>query len=241
MKVHWAVLFLCLSGVCFLADYPAYGLSLKAGNEQLELYLEKLQANIIEEEKAVELLKKRYADVLSSKQSPPEQGGQQEKNKQLDRLASERTVREAKLKDLEARQEVLRQKNQELLNSLEQSIASIQSKDKTIEELKKNRPGRDSAQSGPRPDKKGQPACLVASASASQRRDGKPRAGKAGNEKRKKEIKEDSLSGKSIDFENSGNDQASCFDPGRENKPRILKGFLGKAKKLDSWWREKVW
>ena len=215
MKVRWVVLFLYLAGFCFLIDYPAYGSPLKSDNEQLEPYLEKLQANIVEEEKAVELLKKRYEDILRKKQNPKEQEVKKG-NKEPDAPQSEKIAREAKLKDLEAGQDALRQKNQELLNSLEQSSASIQKKDQTIEELKKNRSGRDTAQPEPCPDKKG-------------------------NEKRKKEIKEGSLFGKSIDSKNLGNDQTFYSDLSRENKPGILNGFLGQARKLDSWWRKKVW
>ena len=303
MKVYPAAFFLCLSGVCFLVDYPAHASPLKSDNDQMKLYLEKLQANIIEEEKAVEALKKRHEDILSKKQNPKEQGGQKKENKELNALQSEKIATETKLKDLESTQHSLRQKNQELLNSQEQSIASIQNKNKTIEELKKvrlvppkeevfgrqasregdyskeealarkqldklqkekvslegqlkalkeerlSRSARDTVQAEPRRrDEKslparpvGGPARLAASASASQRRDGKPRASKAGNEKPKKEIKENSFSGKSLDSKNLGNDEIYCLDLNRENKPGILKGFLGKAKKLDSWWREKVW
>ncbi|MDO8748862.1 MAG: hypothetical protein Q7J72_07115 [Candidatus Omnitrophota bacterium] len=276
MKVHRAAFFLCLSGVCFLVDYPAYSSPLKSDNEQMELYLEKLQANIIEEEKAVESLKKRHEDILKKKQNSKEQEVKKE-NKELDAQQSEKIATETKLKDLESTQHSLRQNNQELLNSLEQSIASIQNKNKTIEELKKvrlappreevlgrqaslkgdyskeevatrkqlnalreekvslegqlralkeerlGRSARDTVQAEPRPAKKGLPA------------------DKAGNEKQKEEIKENSFSGKSIDSKGLGNNRTSCFDLSRENKPGILKGFLGKAKKLDSWWREKVW
>lgn len=190
MKVHRAALFLCLSGVCLLTDYPAYGAPLKADNEQMELYLEKLQVNILEEEKAVESLKKRYEDILRKKQNPEEQKVKKE-NKGLSAPQSKKIATEGQRKA-----------------------------------VKEEHPGwsaRDTVQPEPRPDKKGPPA------------------GRAGNEKREKEIKENSFSGKSIDSKNSGNDQASCFDLSRENKPGILRGFLDKAKKLDSWWQEKVW
>ena len=141
MKVHRAAFFLCLSGVCFLVDYPAYSSPLKSDNEQIELYLEKLQANIIEEEKAVESLKRKHEDILSKKQSPNEQKVKKE-NKELNALQSEKIATETKLKDLESTQHYLRQKNQELLNSLEQSVVSIQKKNEIIEELKKTQPAQ---------------------------------------------------------------------------------------------------
>jgi len=290
MKVYRAALFFCLSGIYFLIDYPAYGSPLKSDNEQMEPYLEKLQANIIEEEKAVESLKRRYEDILKKKQNLKEQEVKKE-NKELDAQQSEKIATETKLKDLESKQQPLRQKNEELSNSLKQSIASLQEKNKVIEELKKSGPqpkkevsgrqlsrkdshsaedtlarkeldklqkekislesqlkalkeerkdwsARDIVQPGPRRDEKSLPASPVGGPA---RLAAKPMAGKAGNEKRGKEIKENTFSGKSIDSKDSGNDRTSCFDLSRENKPGILKGFVDKAKKLDSWWREKVW
>lgn len=269
MKVYRAVLCFCLSVVCFLADYPAYGLPLKSDNEQMELYLEKLQANIIEEEKAVESLKRRYEDILSKQQSLEEQKIKKE-NKEPNAPQSEKIAAEAKLKDLEFTRHSLRQKNQELLNSLEQSIDSIQKKNKTIEELKNAR------LAPPKKEVSGRQASREADYSKEEALDRKqldklqkekvslegqlkalkeerlsrsarvsvqaePLPAKKVNEKQKDEIKENNLSEKNINSKKLRNDRVSCFDMNRENKPGILKGFLGKAKKFNSWWREKVW
>ena|SRR3989338_1753779 len=206
MKIHRAVLFFCLAGVCFLADYPVYGSPLKSDNEQMELCLEKLQVNIAEEEKAIESLKKRYEDILREKQNS-----------------------EAQTEDALARKE---------LDKLQKEKISLENQLKALKEERKNRPARDTAQLEPRPDEKirsarpaGRPARLAA----------KPRAGKAGNGARKEEIKENSFPGESIDSKNSKKQRPPCFEVSRENKPGILKGFLDKARKIDSLWREKVW
>lgn len=270
MKVNLAALFLCLSGVCFLVDYPAYASPLKSDNEQMEPYLEKLQANIIEEEKAVESLKRKYEDVLRKKQNPKEQKVKKE-NKEPDAPQSEKSTIEAKLKDLESKQQFLRQKNQELLNSLEQSTVSIQKKEKIIEELKKSRPARPKEevlvnQSSPEGDYSKEEALTRKQLDKLQKEKAsmevqlkalkeehksrlardtaqaiKPRVDKKENEKREEEIKENSFSGKSIDSKSLENNKTSCFDANQKNKQGILKSFLDKAKKLDSWWREKVW
>ena len=141
MKIHQAAFFLCLSGVCFLVDYPAYSSPLKSDNEQMELYLEKLQANIVEEEKAVESLRKKHEDILRNKQNlkKQEEGKKEEKeSKEPDSLETKGVAAESNLKSLQSTQYSLRQKNQELLNSLEQSVASIHKKNETIEELRKS-------------------------------------------------------------------------------------------------------
>lgn len=201
MKVYWAALFLCIiAGICFLIDHPAYGSPLRADNERMELYLEKLQANIIEEEKAVESLKKRHEDILRKKQSPPGQGGSKEKNNQPDTSQSERAILESKLKDLETGQQALQQKNQELLSSLEQAAASIQKKDKALEELKKI------WQEQFDEERRNQSALDTTYA--------KPRVDTKENEE---------------------------LEKNEENNPGIAKSILGEAKKIDSWWREKVW
>src|SRR3989339_16541 len=137
MKIHRAVLFFCLAGVCFLADYPVYGSPLKSDNEQMELCLEKLQVNIAEEEKAIESLKKRYEDILREKQNSEAQTVKKE-NKELDALQSEKNAAELKLKSFESQHQSLQQKNEELSNSLKQSFASLREKNKVIEELKKS-------------------------------------------------------------------------------------------------------
>src|SRR3989338_1520616 len=122
MKARWAALFIYLCGICFLADYPAYCSSLGSDNEQMELCLTKLQGNILEEEKAVESLKKRYEDILKEKQKPKEQKGRDKESKKPEASQSELVAAEAKLKGPQPTQHSLKQKNQELLNSLEQSI-----------------------------------------------------------------------------------------------------------------------
>lgn len=270
MKVYPAALFLCLSGVCFLVDYPAYASPLKSDNEQMEPYLEKLQANIIEEEKALESLKIKYEDILSKKQGPKEQKVKKE-NKEPNALQSEKIATETKLKDLESAQHSLRQKNQELLNSLEQSIDSIQNKNRTIEELKKTRLAppkkevfgrqaasregdysKEEALTRKQLDKlqkekislEGQLKALKEERKIRLAREvvqPEPLPAKKVNEKQKKEIKENSFSKKNIKSKDSENDRTSSFDMSQKNKPGILKGFLDKSKKLDSWWREKVW
>ena len=269
MKVNRTALFLCLWGICFLVDYPAYSSPLKSDNEQMELYLERLQANIIEEEKAVESLKIKYEDILSKKQSPKEQKVKKEK-KDPDAPQSEKIATETKFKDSQSKQQSSRHNNQELLNSPEQPTASIQKKNKTIEELKKAQPAppkeeaigrkasreadysKEEALTRKQLDKlrkekvslEGQLKALKEERESRSARDtvqAEPRPAKEVSEKQKEEIKENSLSGKNGNSKKLRNDQISCFNMSRENKPGILKGFLGKAKKLDSWWREKVW
>lgn len=269
MKVNRTALFLCLWGVCFLVDCPAYSSSLKSDNEQMELYLENLQANIIEEEKAVESLKKKYEDILSKKQSPKEQKVKKEK-KEPETPQSEKITTEAKLKDSELKQQSLRQNNQELLNPPEQSTASIQKKNKTIEELRKAQPAppkeeaigrkaspeadysKEEALTRKQLDKlrqekvslEGQLKALKEERPIRSAREvvqPEPLPAKKVNEKQKKEIKENSFSKKNIESKDSEKDRTSCFDMSQKNKPGILRGFLDRSKKLDSWWREKVW
>ena len=268
MKIHRAVLFFCLAGVCFLADYPVYGSPLKSDNEQMELCLEKLQVNIAEEEKAIESLKKRYEDILREKQNSEAQTVKKE-NKELDALQSEKNAAELKLKSFESQHQSLQQKNEELSNSLKQSFASLREKNKVIEELKKSGSQPKKEVSGRQSSRKDNHSAEDALArkeldklqkekislenqlkALKEERKNRPardtaqlepRAGKAGNGARKEEIKENSFPGESIDSKNSKKQRPPCFEVSRENKPGILKDFLDKARKIDSLWREKVW
>jgi len=275
MKIHRAALFLCLSGVCVLINNPVYGSSLKADNEQMELYLEKLQANIVEEEKAVESLRKKHEDILINKQNlkKQEEGKKEEKeSKEPDPIESKGVAAESKLKSLQSTQHSLRQKNQELLNSLEQSVASIHKKNETIEELRKHglaQPkekvlSRQSSHKEEQPkedapakkqldkllkekaslesqlkalkeERSSRPAPDTVQARA------EPRPDKKENKKPRKELTEGSFLKKSVDSKNSGKDETFCLEARRKDNPGILRGFVDRANKLDSWWREKVW
>ena len=275
MKIHRAALFLCLSGVCVLINNPVYGSSLKADNEQMELYLEKLQANIVEEEKAVESLRKKHEDILRNKQNlkKQEEGKKEEKeSKESDSLETKGAAAEPKLKSLQSTQYSLRQKNQELLNSLEQSVASIHKKNETIEELRKrglaqpkekvlsrqlshkdkhlkeDAPAKkqldkllkekgslESQLKALKEERSSRPAPDTVQARA------EPRPDKKENKKPRKELTEGSFLKKSVDSKNSGKDETFCLEARRKDNPGILRGFVDRANKLDSWWREKVW
>lgn len=269
MKYFQAALFICLSGICFLAGYPAYGSSSRSDNEQMELYLKKLQNNILEEEKAVESLKKKYEDILRKKQEPNKERSREKEIKNPEVPQGVMAAADVKLGDSEPTRYSLKQKNQELLNSLEQSIASIQKKNKTIEVLRK-------AQS--KPSKKEAIDCKAKrevdcskKEAATRRKLDKPKKVKSASErqlkvsnkehenqltreiipprpvekvskKHNKEInKKNKLSEKKNNSKELKKDRIHCFAASRENKPGALKGFIIKAKKLDSWWREKVW
>ncbi|MEK6568486.1 MAG: hypothetical protein AABZ27_07110 [Candidatus Omnitrophota bacterium] len=270
MKVFLTVLFSVLGWICFLADYPAYGEPSKTDNEQIEPYLNKLQANIAEEEKAVESLKKKYEDILRKKKEPKENKGQEEENKKPEAAQAEMADAKAKLKDLELAGYSLKQKNQELLNSLEQSIASIHKKNMTIEELRKAQPlppkeeaispkssreddylKKEAAVRKQLDESRKEKAALKAQLKALKEEHKsllarktvwpEPLPDEGVNEEQEKEIKENICSKKSLDYKKLENERVSCFDASQKNKTGLLKGFLDQAKKIDSWWREKVW
>lgn len=273
MKAYLPALILSLGGICLLVDRPAYASFSKADDEQLEPYLKKLQDNITEEERAVESLKKRYEDVLREKQKSKERKSREKETRKPDGAQGELSAGQANPKDSEPTRHSLKQKNQELLNSLEQSIASIQKKNKTIEALKNTSSAPPKEKTVVRKASREAGSSKEESAARKQldklqkekvdledrfkaleeehkslltRKDVQPQpqprqaVRKAGREQ-KKIKKEVIYSKKSVDSDNLKDNQDSSLGCNRENKPGILKNFASKAKKLDFWWRKKVW